>query len=71
MKIIQMEKTVSKMKDQKAAAVVVSQKQFESNDNMLDHSQSRAYDDLVSADNVDAFSYNEIDYNGENDSFNK
>jgi hypothetical protein len=67
--IIHAEKTVAQMKAQKAAAVEVNQQQ--TNENSYDNEQSRAYDDLVKPDDVDKFSYDEMDYSGENESINE
>jgi len=70
-KIIKVEKTSSKLKDQKAAAIEASQvvdSPLDVNEsNMKDNEQSRSFDGLVPADQVDKFSYDEMDYNGENE----
>jgi hypothetical protein len=66
-----MERTSAKMKDQRAAAVEAVQKiPTEEDSNMQDHGQSRSYDGLVSADEIDKFSYEGMDYGGENEDIN-
>jgi len=70
-KIIRMEKTSSKLKDQKAAAVEATQKMVDNNElNMQDHTESRSFDGLVPSSQADKYSYNEIDYDGENEDIN-
>jgi hypothetical protein len=71
-KLIKMEKTSSKLKDQKTAAVEASQKTNDENElNTQDHTQSRAFDGLITADQVDNYSYENIDYGGENEDINQ
>ena len=66
-----MEKTSSKLKDQKAAAVEATQKMVDNNElNMQDHTESRSFDGLVPSSQADKYSYNEIDYDGENEDIN-
>jgi hypothetical protein len=70
-RIIRMERISSKLKEQKAAAVEAAQKTTKEDDpNMQDHFQSRAYDDLVAANEIDKYSYEGMDYGGENEEYN-
>lgn len=69
-KIINMERNVSKMKEQRAASIEAGQKIATTDDpNMQDHGQSREFDsDAALAD--DKFSYEGMDYEGENEEYN-
>jgi hypothetical protein len=69
-KIINMEKNVAKMKEQKAASIEASQKISTADEAaMQDHSQSREFDSEALAAE-DQFSYEGMDYEGENEEYN-
>lgn len=69
-KIIQMERATALMKEQKAAAIEATQKTDPNADpNMVDNRQSTDFDDLVAPDAVDKFSYEGMDYDGQNDDY--
>jgi hypothetical protein len=70
-KILQSERTSSKMKDQKAAAVEAQTPLDMNQLNMEDHFQSRSFDGIVADDQGDKFSLNDMDYGGENDDINQ
>jgi hypothetical protein len=70
-KLFRMERVSAKLKEQKAAAVEAAQKiSSEDDPNMQDHFQSRSFDGLVPAGEADKYSYEGMDYGGENEEFN-
>ncbi len=66
--ILDGEKITSKLLDNKEASInAVHKISMEYDPNMVDNRQSRSYDDLVDPDEIDKFSYNNLDYDGHND----
>jgi hypothetical protein len=68
--IIAGEKAVSKVKQHKIAKINAAQELTpEMDPNMVDNRQTRMYDEIVDPDAEDKFTYDDMDYDGKNDTF--
>lgn len=65
--IIGAEDAASKLKAQRRTEVEAQQSTGEVDPNMIDNSNTRAYDDIVDPDASDKYGYEEMDYAGENE----
>jgi hypothetical protein len=69
-KLVISEKSVSKMKDKKAAEISAAQIAYDSNmNNLVDNVGTKDFDGLVTEADLEKTIYSEMDYDGENDDF--